>query len=68
MDYSRYLDQLNQYNTDNAFDYNRFLDNRNFQYGLDRDEISDQRYEDETMYERVNAQQAQERGERFVGS
>lgn len=61
MDYSRYLEELNQYNTDNAFDYNRFLDNRNFQYGLDRDEISDQRYEDETMYERVNAQQAQER-------
>lgn len=51
-DYNRYLNDLNQYNNDLNFDYNRYLNNRDFQYGLDRDEISDNRYEEETMYNR----------------
>lgn len=40
-DYNRYLDLLNQYNTENETAYNH-----------SRDSISDQRYEDETAYNR----------------
>lgn len=40
-DYSRYLDSLSQWNTD-----------RNFGYGVWRDQVNDQRYEDETAYNR----------------
>ena len=40
-DYDKYLDELGQWNTD-----------RNFGYGVYRDNVSDQRYEDETEWER----------------
>lgn len=40
-DYNRYLDSLSQWNTD-----------RNFNYGVYRDQVNDQRYEDETAYSR----------------
>lgn len=40
-DYNKYLNSLNQYNVD-----------RNFDYGVHRDEISDQKYNDETTYNR----------------
>lgn len=44
-DYNKYLNSLNQYNVD-----------RNFDYGVHRDEISDQRYNDETTYNRQQDQ------------
>lgn len=40
-DYAKYADLLAQYNTDRSFDY-----------GVRRDNISDERYEDETAYNR----------------
>lgn len=40
-DYNRYLDSLTQWNAD-----------RNFGYGVWRDQVNDQRYEDETAYNR----------------
>lgn len=40
-DYSRYLDSLSQWNTD-----------RNFNYGVYRDQVNDQRYEDELAYDK----------------
>ena len=40
-DYDKYLDDLGQWNTD-----------RNFQYGVYRDSVEDQRYADETAWER----------------
>ena len=40
-DYSRYLDSLSQWNTD-----------RNFGYGVWRDQVNDQRYEDELAYDK----------------
>lgn len=40
-DYAKYADLLAQYNTDRSFDY-----------GVHRDSISDERYEDETAYNR----------------
>ena len=40
-DYDKYLDDLGQWNTD-----------RNFQYGAYRDSVEDQRYADETAWER----------------
>lgn len=62
-DYGRYQDLLGQYNTDRNFNYGVFSDDRNLNYGiytddrnynyqLGRDEIADQRYEDETAYNR----------------
>lgn len=39
--YNQYLDRLNQFNTD-----------RNFQYGVNRDAVSDQRYADEWQYQK----------------
>ena len=49
-DYARYLDLMDQYNTDRAFDYGLYSDEWDRAYGLDRDELEDQRYEDETAY------------------
>lgn len=42
-DYSKYQNLLSQYNTDRSFDY-----------GIFRDSVGDQRYEDETAYNREN--------------
>lgn len=42
-DYAKYADLLAQYNTDRSFDY-----------GVHRDNIGDERYEDETAYNREN--------------
>lgn len=43
-DYAKYADLLAQYNTDRSFDY-----------GVHRDNIGDERYEDETAYNRAMA-------------
>ena len=48
--YNQYLNALDQWNTDRNFQYNQYLDNRNWQYQLGRDQVEDQRYEDETAY------------------
>lgn len=48
--YNRYLNELDQWNTDRNFAYNQYLDNRNWEYELGRDAVEDQRYEDETEY------------------
>ena len=45
--YNRYLNQLSQYNTDRNFAYDSFLNDRNYSYQQDRDNISDERYERE---------------------
>ena len=49
-DYNKYLNLLNQYNNDRAFAYGLYSDNWNRNYQLDRDEISDQRYDMEWNY------------------
>lgn len=67
-DYGRYQDILGQYNTDRNFNYGTFSDDRNLNYGiytddrnynyqLGRDEIADNRYQDETSYNRGIYQQ-----------
>ena len=47
--YNRYLDALNQYNTDRNFAYNQYLDNRNWDYTLQQDADSDALQRAETM-------------------
>lgn len=49
-DYNKYLNLLNQYNNDRSFAYGLYSDNWNRNYQLDRDEISDQRYDMEWNY------------------
>lgn len=49
-DYNKYLNLLNQYNNDRAFAYGLYSDNWNRNYQLDRDDISDQRYDMEWNY------------------
>lgn len=61
-DYAKFQDMLTQYNTDRAFDYNRFADQRDYEYQKERDQIDDQRYETEWEYKlRQAAQQAAQR-------
>ena len=48
--YNRYLDELNQWQGDRDFAYNQFWDNWNRDYTLNRDEVEDARYEEETNY------------------
>lgn len=48
--YTRYLNALNQWNTDRDFEYNQYLNNLNLLYQLGRDQVEDQRYQDETSY------------------
>ncbi len=48
--YNRYLDELNQWQGDRDFAYNQFWDNWNRDYTLNRDEVEDARYEEETDY------------------
>lgn len=55
-DYQRYLDQLEQYNADRAFDYGVFSDKRNYDYQLGRDAVSDNRYERELAYQSARDQ------------
>ena len=63
IDYSRYQDILNQYyenrnyynnqyNAEKDFDYSKYVDDRNYAYQLDRDEIEDQRYDNEIAYQK----------------
>lgn len=47
--YNRYLDALNQYNTDRNFAYNQYLDNRNWDYTLQQDADADALRRAETM-------------------
>ena len=47
--YNRYLTELDQWNTD-----------RDFEYGVNRDQIADSRYEDETAWERSQYKDEQE--------
>ena len=49
-DYNKYLNLLNQYNTDRNFSYGVYSDNWNRNYQLDRDDISDSRYDMEWNY------------------
>ena len=49
-DYNKYLNLLNQYNTDRNFAYGVYSDNWNRNYQLDRDDISDSRYDMEWNY------------------
>nr|DAY01409.1 MAG TPA: hypothetical protein [Caudoviricetes sp.] len=49
-DYNKYLNALNQYNTDRNFAYGTFQDQRNYEYQLDRDYANDLRYDQEWNY------------------
>ena len=49
-DYNKYLNLLNQYNTDRNFAYGVYSDEWNRNYQLDRDDISDSRYDLEWNY------------------
>lgn len=49
-DYNKYLNALNQYNTDRNFAYGTFQDQRNYEYQLDRDYADDLRYDQEWNY------------------
>lgn len=49
-DYNKYLNLLNQYNTDRNFAYGVYSDEWNRNYQLDRDDIADQRYDLEWNY------------------
>ena len=58
-EYERYLNELNQWNTDRNFGYQQYLDeldqynrDRSFEYGQYRDTVGDTRYVDETNYGR----------------
>lgn len=57
-DYAKYADLLVQFNTDRDFGYGKFLNDRNFDYGLSRDQVEDARYTEERDYDR-SAQKAQ---------
>ena len=49
-DYNRYLNLLNQYNTDRNFAYGVYGDTWNRNYQLDRDDVDDTRYDMEWNY------------------
>lgn len=49
-DYNRYLNLLNQYNTDRNFAYGVYGDTWNRNYQLDRDDVDDSRYDMEWNY------------------
>ena len=49
-DYNRYLDLLNQYNTDRNFAYGVYGDTWDRNYQLDRDDVDDSRYDMEFNY------------------
>lgn len=49
-DYNKYLNLLSQYNTDRNFAYGVYSDEWNRNYQLDRDDISDSRYDMEWNY------------------
>ena len=49
-DYNKYLNLLNQYNTDRNFAYGVYSDEWNRNYQLDRDDIADSRYDMEWNY------------------
>lgn len=51
--YNRYLDELNQWQGDRDFAYNQFWDNWNRDYTLNRDEIEDARYEEESDFNKA---------------
>lgn len=57
-DYDRYLTDLGQFNTDRSFQYGVFADDRDYDYGKERDAVEDQRYTEERDYARL-AEQAQ---------
>ena len=49
-DYNKYLNLLNQYNTDRSFAYGVYSDDWDRNYQLDRDDVSDSRYDLEWNY------------------
>lgn len=49
-DYNKYLNLLNQYNTDRSFAYGVYSDDWDRSYQLDRDDVSDSRYDLEWNY------------------
>lgn len=48
--YNQYLNELSQWNADRDFEYNQYLNNLNLLYQMGRDQVEDQRYQDETSY------------------
>lgn len=54
-DYSKYLSDLDQYNRDRDFDYNQYIDNRNYNYQLGRDSVTDSQWEKEFGLNKDNA-------------
>lgn len=49
-DYAKYQNTLNQYNADRSFDYGVFSDDRNYNYQLNRDNVTDTRYNTEWQH------------------
>lgn len=54
-DYNKYLSDLDQYNRDRDFDYNQYIDNRNYNYQLGRDSVTDSQWEKEFGLNKDNA-------------
>lgn len=52
-EYNKYLTELSQYNADREYEYNQYLNERNYLYQLERDAIEDQRYDEALEYERM---------------
>lgn len=50
-DYAKYQGLLGQYNADRAFQYGVFSDDRDYNYQVGRDQVSDKRYENEWWYQ-----------------
>lgn len=48
--YNQYLNELSQWNTDRDFSYNQYLNDLNMLYQMGRDQVEDQRYQDENAY------------------
>lgn len=63
-DYSRYRDDMGQWNTDMDRLYNQYLNERNFQYQQGRDQVSDSRYDQEWQYQQNRDQVADARYDR----
>ena len=55
LDYGKQQDQLTRYNTDRAFDYNRFLNDRNYNAALNEGEREQRDYEAALALEKAQA-------------
>lgn len=59
-DYNKYLNLLGQHNTDRSFDYGVFSDDRAYDYQAGRDNIADQRYDQQYADSREDNQYAKD--------